>query len=233
MLTHIDIATYNTKRPLQGGGTGSGAAPVIARMAQSAGALTIGIVTKPFSFEGRRRKQQAEEAIARLRQAVDTNIVVSNNKLLEILPDDTPVTSAFEFADDILRKAIAGIAEIIVRPGVVNVDFADVKAVMHGAGSAIIGIGTGTGKRRATEAAEAAMNSPLLDEPVQQATGVVFNIAGPPDLTLKEVNQAAQVIYDRIHEDCNVIFGALLDESVSGDEVSITVLATGSDDGSP
>ena len=120
-------------------------------MAQSAGALTIGIVTKPFGFEGRRRKQQAEEAIARLRQAVDTNIVVSNNKLLEILPDDTPVTSAFEFADDILRKAVAGIAEIIVRPGVVNVDFADVKAVMQGAGSAIIGIGTGTGKRRATD----------------------------------------------------------------------------------
>jgi len=201
---------------------------VVAQLAKSAGALTIGVVTKPFAFEGRRRRQQAEDAVERMRHSVDTCISVSNNALLEVIPDDTPVTAAFELADDILRKAVAGIVEIIIRPGVVNVDFADVRAVMKDAGSGLIGIGTGSGSSRARDAAVAAMSSKLLEETAQDATGVVFNIAGPPDLSLKEVNEAASVIYEKIHADATVIFGAVLGEDGSGDEeVTITVLATG------
>ena len=209
-----------------GGGTGSGAAPVVSEIAKESGALTVAIVTKPFAFEGRRRMRQATDAIARLRQNVDTVIVVSNNKLLEIIPDDTPVTAAFRVADDILRQGVVGISEIIVRPGLINVDFADVRSVMKDAGSALMGIGTGVGKTGAEDAAIAAISSPLLDEPVQDATGVVFNILGPRNLSLQEVNRAARVIYDNVHEDANVIFGALVDDDIQ-DEVSITVLATG------
>lgn len=206
---------------------------MVAQLAKSAGALTIGVVTKPFAFEGRRRRQQADDAVERMRHSVDTCISVSNNALLEVIPDDTPVTAAFELADDILRKAVAGIVEIIIRPGVVNVDFADVRAVMKDAGSGLIGIGTGSGSSRARDAAVAAMSSKLLEETVQDATGVVFNIAGPPDLSLQEVNEAASVIYEKIHDDATVIFGAVLGEDGSGDEegdeeeVTITVLATG------
>lgn len=209
-----------------GGGTGSGAAPVVAKVVKESGALTVAIVTKPFAFEGKRRMQQAVEAIENLRQHVDTVIVVSNNKLLEIIPDDTPVTAAFQVADDILRQGVVGISEIIVRPGLINVDFADVRSVMKDAGSALMGIGTGTGKTGAEDAAIAAISSPLLDEPVRDATGVVFNILGPRNLSLQEVNRAARVIYDNVHEDANVIFGALVDEDIK-DEVSVTVLATG------
>ena len=209
-----------------GGGTGSGAAPVVAEIAKESGALTVAIVTKPFAFEGRRRMRQATDAIAKLRKNVDTVIVVSNNKLLEIIPDDTPVTAAFRVADDILRQGVVGISEIIVRPGLINVDFADVRSVMKDAGSALMGIGTGVGKTSAEDAAIAAISSPLLDEPVQDATGVVFNILGPRNLSLQEVNRAARVIYDNVHEDANVIFGALVDDDIV-DEVSITVLATG------
>jgi cell division protein FtsZ len=209
-----------------GGGTGSGAAPVVSEIAKESGALTVAIVTKPFAFEGRRRMRQATDAIARLREHVDTVIVVSNNKLLEIIPDDTPVTAAFRVADDILRQGVVGISEIIVRPGLINVDFADVRSVMKDAGSALMGIGTGVGKTSAEDAAIAAISSPLLDEPVQDATGVVFNILGPRNLSLQDVNRAARVIYENVHEDANVIFGALVDDTIE-DEVSITVLATG------
>lgn len=209
-----------------GGGTGSGAAPVVSEIAKESGALTVAIVTKPFAFEGRRRMRQAVESIAKLRQHVDTVIVVSNNKLLEIIPDDTPVTAAFRVADDILRQGVVGISEIIVRPGLINVDFADVRSVMKDAGTALMGIGTGVGKTSAEDAAIAAISSPLLDEPVQDAMGVVFNILGPRSLSLQEVNRAARVIYDNVHEDANVIFGALVDDEIE-DEVSITVLATG------
>ncbi|EEC45665.1 predicted protein [Phaeodactylum tricornutum CCAP 1055/1] len=213
-----------------GGGTGSGAAPVVSEIAKESGALTVAIVTKPFAFEGRRRMRQATDAIDRLRQHVDTVIIVSNNKLLEIIPDDTPVTAAFRVADDILRQGVVGISEIIVRPGLINVDFADVRSVMKDAGSALMGIGTGVGKTSAEDAAIAAISSPLLDEPVQDATGVVFNILGPRNLSLQEVNRAARVIYDNVHEDANVIFGALVDDDIE-DEVSITVLATGFNQG--
>lgn len=213
-----------------GGGTGSGAAPVVSEVAKESGALTVAIVTKPFAFEGRRRMRQATDAIGRLREHVDTVIVVSNNKLLEIIPDDTPVTAAFRVADDILRQGVVGISEIIVRPGLINVDFADVRSVMKDAGSALMGIGTGVGKTSAEDAAIAAISSPLLDEPVQDATGVVFNILGPRNLSLQEVNRAARVIYDNVHEDANVIFGALVDDTIE-DEVSITVLATGFNQG--
>ena len=213
-----------------GGGTGSGAAPVVSEIAKESGALTVAIVTKPFAFEGRRRMRQATDAIGRLREHVDTVIVVSNNKLLEIIPDDTPVTAAFRVADDILRQGVVGISEIIVRPGLINVDFADVRSVMKDAGSALMGIGTGVGKTSAEDAAIAAISSPLLDEPVQDATGVVFNILGPRNLSLQEVNRAARVIYDNVHEDANVIFGALVDDTIE-DEVSITVLATGFNNG--
>lgn len=196
-----------------GGGTGSGAAPVVSEIAKKSGALTVAIVTKPFAFEGRRRMQQATDAIALLRQHVDTVIIVSNNKLLEIIPDDTPVLKAFRVADDILRQGVVGISEIIVRPGLINVDFADVRSVMKDAGSALMGIGTGIGKTSAEDAAIAAISSPLLDEPVSDATGVVFNILGPRNLSLQEVNRAARVIYDNVDPDANVIFGALVRES--------------------
>ena len=209
-----------------GGGTGSGAAPVVSEIAKESGALTIAIVTKPFAFEGKRRMRQATDAIERLKKCVDTVIIVSNNKLLEIIPDDTPVTAAFQVADDILRQGVVGISEIIVRPGLINVDFADVRSIMKDAGTALMGIGTGVGKTSAEDAAIAAVSSPLLDEDVGGATGVVFNILGPRNMSLQDVNRAASVIYDSVDENANVIFGALVDDDII-DEVSITVLATG------
>lgn len=212
-----------------GGGTGSGAAPVVSEIAKESGALTVAIVTKPFAFEGKRRMRQAVEAIERLRQNVDTVIVVSNNKLLDIIPENTPLEASFRVADDILRQGVVGISEIIVRPGLINVDFADVRSVMHDAGTALMGIGTGMGKTSAEDAAIAAISSPLLDAPVDQATGVVFNIIGGESLSLQEVDRAARVIYDNVHEDANVIFGALVDEEITDGTVSITVLATGFD----
>mmetsp|Transcript_10332 Transcript_10332/g.24333 ORF Transcript_10332/g.24333 Transcript_10332/m.24333 type:complete len:423 (-) Transcript_10332:171-1439(-) len=210
-----------------GGGTGSGAAPVVSEVAKESGALTVAIVTKPFAFEGRRRMRQAVEAIDRLRQSVDTVIVVSNNKLLDIIPENTPLEASFRVADDILRQGVVGISEIIVRPGLINVDFADVRSVMQDAGTALMGIGTGVGKTSAEDAAIAAISSPLLDAPVEEATGVVFNIMGGPELSLKEVDRAAKVIYNNVDEDANVIFGALIDDEIADGTVSITVLATG------
>jgi len=214
-----------------GGGTGSGAAPVVSEISKESGALTVAIVTKPFAFEGRRRMRQAEEAIARLRQNVDTVIVVSNNKLLDIIPENTPLEASFRVADDILRQGVVGISEIIVRPGLINVDFADVRSVMHDAGTALMGIGTGMGKTSAEDAAIAAISSPLLDAPVDEATGVVFNIIGGESLSLQEVDRAASVIYDSVNEDANVIFGALVDDEITDGTVSITVLATGFQEG--
>jgi len=210
-----------------GGGTGSGAAPVVAEVSKESGALTVAIVTKPFAFEGRRRMRQATQAIDRLREHVDTVIIVSNNKLLDIIPENTPLEASFRVADDILRQGVVGISEIIVRPGLINVDFADVRSVMQDAGTALMGIGTGSGKTSAEDAAVAAISSPLLDAPVDEATGVVFNIIGGESLSLQEVDRAAKVIYNNVHEDANVIFGALVDDEITDGTVSITVLATG------
>mmetsp|Transcript_12712 Transcript_12712/g.23827 ORF Transcript_12712/g.23827 Transcript_12712/m.23827 type:complete len:495 (-) Transcript_12712:2369-3853(-) len=209
-----------------GGGTGSGAAPVVAEVAKEAGALTIGIVTKPFRFEGKRRMTQAVQAIKRLKEHVDTVIIVSNDRLLDIIPDDTPMNRAFAVADDILRQGVVGISDIIIKPGLINVDFADVRSVMSNAGTALMGIGIGSGKTGAEDAAGAAISSPLLDSTIDNARGVVFNISGGSDLSLADVNRAARLIYDSVDEDANVIFGALIDESL-GDSISITVLATG------
>jgi len=207
-----------------GGGTGSGAGPVVAEIARDEGCLTVGVVTKPFAFEGKKRMKQAEEAILELRKHVDTLIVVSNDKLLRIVPENTPVTDAFLVADDILRQGVVGISEIIIKTGLVNVDFADVRAVMKDAGTALMGVGTGIGKTRATDAAVAAISSPLLDFPISEAKRIVFNVVGGGDLGLSEINAASEVIYENAHEDANIIFGALIDPDM-GEEVSITVLA--------
>ena len=209
-----------------GGGTGSGAAPIVAEIAREAGALTVGVVTKPFGFEGKRRMQQALVAIENLRAVVDTLIIVSNDRLLQIIPENTPLQRAFSVADDVLRQGVVGISEIIIRPGLINVDFADVRTVMGDAGTALMGIGRGSGKSRAQEAAAAAISSPLLDFPIEKAKGVVFNIVGGNDLTLQEINAAAEVIYEAVDPNANIIFGALVDESMNG-EIAITVIATG------
>ncbi|KAL8168205.1 hypothetical protein V2J09_009704 [Rumex salicifolius] len=209
-----------------GGGTGTGGAPVIAGVAKSMGILTVGIVTTPFAFEGRRRAVQAQEGIAALRENVDTLIVIPNDKLLTAVSQSTPVTEAFNLADDILRQGVRGISDIITIPGLVNVDFADVRAIMAEAGSSLMGIGTATGKTRARDAALNAIQSPLLDIGIERATGIVWNITGGTDLTLLEVNAAAEVIYDLVDPNANLIFGAVIDPSITG-QVSITLIATG------
>ncbi|KAK9170411.1 hypothetical protein Syun_002551 [Stephania yunnanensis] len=209
-----------------GGGTGTGGAPVIAGITKAMGILTVGIVTTPFSFEGRRRAVQAQEGIAALRENVDTLIVIPNDKLLTAVSQSTPVTEAFNLADDILRQGVRGISDIITVPGLVNVDFADVRAIMADAGSSLMGIGTATGKTRARDAALNAIQSPLLDIGIERATGIVWNITGGSDLTLFEVNAAAEVIYDLVDPSANLIFGAVIDPSISG-QVSITLIATG------
>ncbi len=186
-----------------GGGTGSGAAPVVAELAKAAGCLTVGIVTKPFSFEGRRRMMQAQEAIDTLQEHVDILVTVSNDKLLEIVPEGMPLNEAFSIADEILRQGIMGISEIIAKPGLINVDFADVRSVMSNAGPALMGIGTGVGKTRAYDAAVAAVSSPLLDFPIERAKGVVFTITGNSDMSLQEVNEVAAVISNICAEDAN------------------------------
>ncbi|XP_009408276.2 cell division protein FtsZ homolog 2-1, chloroplastic [Musa acuminata AAA Group] len=209
-----------------GGGTGTGGAPVIAGIAKSMGILTVGIVTTPFSFEGRKRTVQAQEGIAALRNNVDTLIVIPNDKLLTAVSPNTPVAEAFNLADDILRQGVRGISDIITVPGLVNVDFADVRAIMANAGSSLMGIGTATGKTRARDAALNAIQSPLLDIGIERATGIVWNITGGNDLTLYEVNAAAEVIYDLVDPGANLIFGAVIDQSLCG-QVSITLIATG------
>ena len=210
-----------------GGGTGSGAAPIVAEIAREAGALTVGVVTKPFGFEGKRRMSQAVQAIEKLRAVVDTLIIVSNDRLLQIIPEGTPLQRAFSVADDVLRQGVVGISEIIIRPGLINVDFADVRSIMGDAGTALMGIGRGVGKTRAQEAAAAAISSPLLDFPIEKARGVVFNVVGGQDMTLQEINAAAEVIYEAVDPNANIIFGALVDESITSGEIAITVIATG------
>ncbi|OUC14208.1 MAG: cell division protein FtsZ [Alkalinema sp. CACIAM 70d] len=209
-----------------GGGTGTGAAPIVAEVAKEIGALTVGVVTRPFTFEGRRRTNQAEEGLAALQGRVDTLIIIPNDKLLSVISESTPVQEAFRTADDVLRQGVQGISDIITIPGLVNVDFADVRAVMADAGSALMGIGIGSGKSRAREAAMAAISSPLLEASIDGARGVVFNITGGHDLTLHEVNAAAEIIYEVVDPNANIIFGAVIDERMQG-EVRITVIATG------
>jgi cell division protein FtsZ len=209
-----------------GGGTGTGAAPIVAEVAKELGALTVGVVTRPFTFEGRRRTGQADEGIEALKSRVDTLIVIPNDKLLSVISEQTPVQEAFKTADDVLRQGVQGISDIITIPGLVNVDFADVRAVMADAGSALMGIGIGSGKSRAREAAMAAISSPLLEASIEGARGVVFNITGGTDLTLHEVNAAAEIIYEVVDPNANIIFGAVIDERMQG-EMRITVIATG------
>lgn len=199
-----------------GGGTGTGGAPEIAGIAKSMGILTVGIVTTPFAFEGRRRQIQAQEGVAALRAKVDTLIVIPNDKLLTAVSASTPVTEAFNLADDILRQGVRGISDIITVPGLVNVDFADVRAIMANAGSSLMGIGTATGKTRARDAALNAIQSPLLDLGIERATGIVWNITGGSDLTLLEVNAAAEIINDLVDPSANLIFGAVIDPNLSG-----------------
>ncbi len=209
-----------------GGGTGTGAAPIVAEVAKEMGALTVGVVTRPFTFEGRRRMHQSDEGIAALQSRVDTLIVIPNDKILSAVAEQTPVQEAFRIADDVLRQGVQGISDIISIPGLINVDFADVRAVMADAGSAMMGVGTGSGKSRAKEAATAAIDSPLLDSSIRGARGVVFNITGGPDLTLHEVGIAADTIYEVVDSSANIIFGAVIDEALQGD-IKITVIATG------
>ncbi|MGK7895880.1 MAG: cell division protein FtsZ [Xenococcus sp. (in: cyanobacteria)] len=211
-----------------GGGTGTGAAPIAAEVAKEMGCLTVGVVTRPFSFEGRRRTNQAEEGINALRSRVDTLIVIPNNQLLTVISPETPVQQAFQVADDVLRQGVQGISDIITIPGLINVDFADVRAIMADAGSALMGIGVATGKSRAREAAIAAVSSPLLESSIHGAKGVVLNITGGYDLTLHEVNAAADSVYEVVDQDANIIFGAVIDDNMDG-EIRITVIATGFD----
>ncbi len=212
-----------------GGGTGTGAAPVIAGLASELGALTIAVVTKPFKFEGRRRQMQAERGLAELRDAVDTVITIPNERLLATIDRRTPLPEAFCAADDVLRQAIQGISDLILVPGMINLDFADVKTIMSGMGFAIMGTGTGEGESRAIDAANRAVSSPLLeDASVKGARGVIINITGGPDFALAEVNDAASIIQEAAHEDANIIFGAVIDPTMNG-QVKITVIATGFD----
>lgn len=211
-----------------GGGTGTGGAPIAAETAKINGCLTVGVVTRPFTFEGRKRTKQAQKGIEELRSRVDTLIVIPNNQLLSVISPETPVQEAFGIADDVLRQGVQGISDIITIPGLVNVDFADVRAIMADAGSALMGIGVGSGKSRAREAAIAAVSSPLLEASIHGATGVIINITGGCGLTLHEVNAAADSIYEVVDEDANIIFGAVIDETMD-EEVRVTVIATGFD----
>jgi cell division protein FtsZ len=214
----------------EGGGTGTGGAPVIARIARSLGALTIGVVTRPFSFEGKRRATQAETGIAQLRDEVDTLIVIPNDRLLSISDRQVSVLDAFHSADQVLLSGVQGITDLITTPGLINLDFADVKSVMSGAGSALMGIGSARGDDRAIVAAESAIASPLLEASVEGAHGVLMNISGGSDLGLFEINEAAQLVADAAHPDANIIFGAVIDDAL-GDEVRVTVIAAGFDGG--
>lgn len=212
-----------------GGGTGTGAAPVIASIARELGALTVGVVTKPFTFEGKRRKQQSEAGIQALRQSVDTLITIPNQRLLSIAPAEMSMLDGFKLADEVLLNAVKGISDIINIPGRVNVDFADVKTIMSEMGMALMGIGSASGANRAIEAARAAISSPLLEDiDIEGATGILINITGSPDMTLHEISEASTLIQEAAHEDANIIFGAVIDKNV-GDAIRVTVIATGFD----
>lgn len=212
-----------------GGGTGSGSAPVIAEMARSMGILTVGVVTKPFNFEGLKRKKQAEDALENLKGKVDTLITIPNDKILSLIDKTTPLTEAFQVVDEVLQHAIEGISTLITVHGLVNVDFADVKSIMQDAGTALMGIGYGTGDSRAAEAARAAVDSPLLELSISGAKGILFNITGGNDLSMYEVDEAARIITEAADSDANVIFGAVIDENSTG-EVKCTVVAAGFDE---
>lgn len=214
-----------------GGGTGTGAAPVVAKIARELGALTVGVVTKPFSFEGAQRSRLAEQGIAELRKAVDAVIIIPNDKLLSIVTRETGIKNAFAMCDDILKQAVEGISDLITQTGIINVDFADVRAVMQNAGSALMGIGMGIGEKRAEIAARAAINSPLLEVSIHGAKGVLFSIAGGDDLGMLEVQDAANVITEAIDQDAKVIFGAVTDPSLKKGAVRVTVIATGFPEG--
>ncbi len=210
----------------EGGGTGTGAAPILASLGRELGALTVGVVTKPFAFEGRKRAQQAEQGIESLRDHVDTLIVIENDRLLQVVERNTSVVDAFRMADDVLRQGVQGITDLITVPGLVNLDFADVRTIMREAGSALMGIGSARGDNRAAEAARSAVSSPLLESSIDGATGILLNITGGPDVGLFEVNEAAEVVTSAADPNANIIFGAVIDESL-GDEVRVTVIATG------
>ena len=212
----------------KGGGTGTGAAPVIAEIAKGIGALTIGVVTRPFAFEGRRRSVQAEAGIQKLKEKVDTQIVIPNDRLLTVSNEKTSMMNAFKMADEVLLQGVQGITDLITTPGVINTDFADVKMIMSNAGSALMGIGSATGEGRALNAARGAISSPLLEASIEGARGILLSIAGGSDLGLFEVNEAAEVIHGVAHPDANIIFGTVIDDEM-GDEVRVTVIAAGFD----
>ncbi|WP_447949663.1 cell division protein FtsZ [Microbacterium aurum] len=216
----------------EGGGTGTGGAPVVARIAKSIGALTIGVVTKPFSFEGRRRQQQAEQGVSKLKEEVDTLIVVPNDRLLEISDRGISMIEAFATADQVLLAGVQGITDLITTPGLINLDFADVKSVMQGAGSALMGIGSARGADRAIKAAELAVESPLLEASIEGAHGVLLSIQGGSNLGIFEINDAAQLVKEAAHPEANIIFGTVIDDTL-GDEVRVTVIAAGFDGGEP
>jgi cell division protein FtsZ len=210
----------------EGGGTGTGAAPIVAELGRELGALTVGVVTKPFGFEGRKRSQQAEQGIESLRDKLETLIVIENDRLLQVVEKQTSVLDAFRMADDVLRQGVQGITDLITVPGLVNLDFADVRTIMREAGSALMGIGSASGDNRAAEAARAAVSSPLLESSIEGATGILLNITGGPDIGLFEVNEAAEVVTSAADVNANVIFGAVIDDAM-GEEVRVTVIATG------
>jgi cell division protein FtsZ len=211
----------------EGGGTGTGAAPVVAKIARDLGALTVGIVTTPIKFEGTKRRAQADQGVANLRAACDTTIVIPNDRLLEVLDRSTSMLDAFKVADDVLRQGVQGICDLITMPGLINLDFADVRTIMSDSGTALMGIGFSSGpENRAKEAAERALRSPLIDEEITGATGILLSVAGGDDMTLIEVNEAAEVIRGSATEETNIIFGATIDERLTG-QVWVTVVATG------
>ena len=210
----------------EGGGTGTGAAPVVAELGREIGALTVGVVTKPFGFEGRKRSQQAEQGIESLRDKLETLIVIENDRLLQVVEKQTSVVDAFRMADDVLRQGVQGITDLITVPGLVNLDFADVRTIMREAGSALMGIGSASGDNRAAEAARSAVSSPLLESSIEGATGILLNITGGPDIGLFEVNEAAEVVTSAADVNANVIFGAVIDDAM-GEEIRVTVIATG------
>src|SRR5580692_2751100 len=214
----------------EGGGTGTGAAPVVAEIARALGILTIGVVTRPFSFEGKRRATQAEKGIQALRDKVDTLIVIPNDRLLSVTAPDTSMLDAFKIADDVLLSAVRGVTDLITVPGLINTDFADVNTVMRNAGTAIMGVGSSTGEGRAVNAARAAITSPLLEASIDGARGILMNIVGGPNVTLNEVTQAAEIIHSVAHPDANIIFGSVIDDSI-GEAVRVTVIAAGFDEG--
>jgi cell division protein FtsZ len=212
----------------EGGGTGTGAAPIIAELARTIGALAIGVVTRPFSFEGRRRSVQADAGVQRLKEKVDTLIVIPNDRLLTVANEKTSVLNAFKMADEVLLQGVSGITNLITTPGLINTDFADVKMILSSAGSALMGIGQASGENRAVTAAKAAISSPLLEAAIDGARGILLNITGPSGMSLFEMNEAAEIIHAVAHQDANIIFGTVIDDEL-GDEVKVTVIAAGFD----